>query len=224
MSPPLNLLLIEDDRMLADAICAAIRQQPWVVDHAGDAAAARTALVDHAYSAVLLDIGLPKGSGIDVLRFLRDRFDATPVIVLTARGQLSDRIQGLDAGADDYLVKPFQLGELLARIRAVIRRAEGQVVGSISNGNVTLDPRRRAVTQRGVPVALSAHEYQLLLALLTRAGRIVTRDELERAVYGDTAAVGSNTVSVFIHQLRKKMGDGVIRTVHGHGYTMGDSP
>lgn len=217
----MNLLLVEDDRMLADAICAAMAQQAWTVDCAGDAHAARTALVDHAYSAVLLDIGLPKGSGLDVLRFLRDRFDATPVIVLTARGQLTERIQGLDAGADDYLVKPFQLGELLARVRAVIRRAEGQVVGLLSSGDVVLDPRRRAVTHKGIPVALSGHEYQLLLALLARAGHVVTREELERAVYGDIAAVGSNTVSVFIHQLRKKMGDGVIRTVHGHGYTIG---
>lgn len=219
----MNLLLVEDDRMLADAIGAAIAQQGWAIAHTSDVAAARTALVDHAYSAVLLDLGLPKGSGLDVLRFLRDRFDATPVIVLTARGQLTDRIQGLDAGADDYLVKPFQVAELLARVRAVIRRAEGQVVGLLTCGDVVLDPRRRSVTHKGMPTALSAHEYQLLLALLTRAGHVVTRDELERAVYGDTAAVGSNTVSVFIHQLRKKMGEGVIRTVHGHGYTIGEA-
>lgn len=219
----MNLLLVEDDAMLARAICDGIRQQQWSVDHAGDAPAARTALVDHAYTAILLDIGLPKGSGLDVLRFLRDRFDATPVIVLTARGQLSDRIQGLDAGADDYLVKPFQLGELLARLRAVIRRAEGQVVGQLTQGDITLDPLRRVVSQAGKPVALSAHEYQLLLSLFKRAGRVVSREELERAVYGDTAAVGSNTVSVFIHQLRKKLGDGVIRTVHGQGYTTGEA-
>lgn len=221
MSAAVNLLLVEDDTMLAQAICDGIRQQGWTVDHAPDVGRARTALVDHAYIAVLLDIGLPKGSGFDVLRFVRERFDPTPIIVLTARGHLSDRIRGLDAGADDYLVKPFQLGELLARLRAVLRRSEGNVVGVLAQGNVCLDPLRRHVTLNGEGVAVSAHEYQLLLALLKRVGHVVSRDELERAVYGDTASVGSNTVSVFIHQLRRKLGDGVIRTVHGQGYTMG---
>jgi two-component system OmpR family response regulator len=219
-----NLLLVEDDTMLAEAICDGVRQHAWDIDHVGNAGAAKAALADHAYAAVLLDIGLPGESGLTVLRFLRERYDTIPVVVLTARGQLSDRIRGLDAGADDYLVKPFQLGELLARVRAVTRRSEGQVVPSLSHGNVVLDPVKRRVTRGGEPVALSAHEYQTLFALLKRVGHVVTRDDLERAIYGDRAAVGSNTVSVFVHQLRRKLGDDVITTVHGHGYTMGGVP
>jgi two-component system, OmpR family, response regulator len=219
-----NLLLVEDDTMLAEAICDGVRQHQWRIDHVGSAGAAKAALVDHAYAAILLDIGLPGDSGLTVLRFLRERYDTIPVILLTARGQLSDRIRGLDAGADDYLVKPFQLGELLARIRAVTRRSEGQVVATLSYGDVTLDPVKRRVTRAGEPVALSAHEYQTLLALLKRIGHVVTRDDLERAIYGDRAATGSNTVSVFVHQLRRKLGDSVITTVHGHGYTMGGAP
>jgi two-component system OmpR family response regulator len=217
----MNLLLVEDDAMLADAIRAGVRQQGWEIDHASNAASAKTALVDHAYKAVLLDIGLPGESGLTVLRFIRERYDTIPVIVLTARGQLSDRICGLDAGADDYLVKPFQLGELLARVRAVTRRSEGQVVASLRHGQLVLDPVKRRVTQGGEVVALSAHEYHMLSTLLKRVGHVVTRDELEIAIYGGRASVGSNTVSVFIHQLRRKLGEDVIKTVHGHGYTMG---
>lgn len=220
----MNLLLVEDDLMLAEAICDGVRQHAWAIDHASNATAAKTALVEHAYAAVLLDIGLPGESGLAVLRFLRERYDTVPVLMLTARGQLSDRIRGLDAGADDYLVKPFQLGELLARVRAVTRRSEGQVVPTLSHGEVVLDPVKRRVTRRGEAVLLSAHEYQVLLTLLKRMGHVITRDDLERAIYGDRAAVGSNTVSVFVHQLRRKLGDDVITTVHGHGYTIGGSP
>lgn len=217
----MHLLLVEDDRMLAQAICDGVVQCAWTVDHVRDALSAKAALVDHAYAAVLLDIGLPGESGFSVLRAIRERFDPTPVIVLTARGQLSDRIRGLDAGADDYLVKPFQLDELLARVRAVARRSEGTVVPILSCGELSLDPVKRRVTHAGIPVSVSAHEYLMLLTLLRRAGHIVTREELESAIYGGRAVVGSNTVSVFVHQLRKKLGDAVITTVHGHGYRMG---
>jgi len=223
-SLPVYLLLVEDDAMLAEAICDGVRQHSWDIDRVGDALAARAALIDHPYTAVLLDIGLPGDSGLTVLRFLRERYDTIPVIVLTARGQLSDRIRGLDAGADDYLIKPFELGELLARVRAVTRRSEGQVVPLLSYRDVVLDPVKRKVTKGNEPVALSAHEYRVLLALLKRPGHVVTRDDLEKAIYGDSAAVGSNTVSVFIHQLRRKLGDDIINTVHGHGYTMGGAP
>ncbi|MGO4701393.1 response regulator transcription factor [Dyella sp. 2RAB6] len=218
------LLLVEDDAMLGEAICDGIREQGWAVDRVNDAGSARAALIDHPYTAVLLDIGLPGDSGLTVLRFLRERYDAIPVLVLTARGQLSDRIRGLDAGADDYLVKPFQLGELLARVRAVARRSDGLVVPTLRHGEVVLDPVRRRVTKDGEAVALSAYEYRMLLTLLQRAGHVVTRDELEKAIYGDRAVVGSNTVSVFVHQLRRKLGDDLIATVHGHGYTLGEAP
>lgn len=217
----MHLLLVEDDAMLAQAICDGMRQHAWDIDHVGSAGAAKAALVDHAYSAVLLDIGLPGESGLAVIRFMRERYDVTPVIVLTARGQLSERIRGLDAGADDYLVKPFQFDELMARVRAVTRRSEGRVVSVLRHGDVALDPASRRVTRDGEWVPLSAHEYRLLLALMERSGRIVTRDYLEELLYGGRSDVGSNSIAVFVHQLRRKLGDGVITTVHGHGYMVG---
>jgi two-component system, OmpR family, response regulator len=218
-----HLLLVEDDFMLADAICDGIRQNAWSVDHSTDAASARLALIEHAYSAVLIDIGLPGASGLTVLKALRGRYDATPVIILTARGQLSERIRGLDAGADDYLVKPFQFDELLARVRAVTRRSEGRVVPVFTYKDIQLNRSKRTVTRAGVRVPLSAHEYHTLLALLERPGHIVTRSYLETAVYGNNSAIESNTIAVFVHQLRRKLGEHLIKTVHGHGYVIEDS-
>jgi two-component system OmpR family response regulator len=217
----MHLLLVEDDRMLAEAVCAGASQIGWRIDHVGDAAGARLALVDHNYSAVLLDVGLPGDSGLTVLRALRGRYDPTPVLMLTARGQLSERIQGLDAGADDYLVKPFQFDELWARVRAVIRRSEGRVVPVVTHGDVSIDRSKRVVTRGGTEVPLSAHEYRTLLALLARPGHVVTRNQLQDVVYGTSSTIESNTIAVFIHQLRRKLGDDVIRTVHGHGYVIG---
>ncbi len=209
--------------MLAEAICDGIGQHGWRIDWAGNAAAAKAALVDHPYSAVLLDIGLPGESGLAVLKVMRERYDATPVIVLTARGLLSERIRGLDAGADDYLVKPFSFDELLARLRAVTRRSRGQVVSLLSHGDVELHPAKRQVTKAGARVALSAHEYRLLLALMRRSGHVVTREYLEDAVYEGRVEVGSNTVSVYVHQLRRKLGENLITTVYGQGYMVGEA-
>lgn len=217
----MHLLLVEDDTMLAEAIADGGRQSAWSIDHVGDAAGARLALIDHAYSAVLLDIGLPGESGLSVLKALRGRFDPTPVLMLTARGQLSERIQGLDAGADDYLVKPFQFDELWARVRAVIRRSEGRVIPIFQQGAIRLDRAKRVVTRDGADVPLSAHEYRTLLALLERPGHVVTRDHLQDVVYGTASTIESNTIAVFIHQLRRKLGDGFITTVHGRGYRVG---
>jgi two-component system OmpR family response regulator len=152
---------------------------------------------------------------------MRGRYDPTPVLMLTARGQLSERIHGLDAGADDYIVKPFQFDELWARVRSVIRRSQGRVIPVFSHGDIEVDRSRRVVSKAGVEVTLSAHEYRTLLALLERPGRVVTRDHLQDAVYGNASAVESNTIAVFIHQLRRKLGDDLIRTVHGHGYVVG---
>ena len=219
----MQLLLVEDDEMLALALQAGLEREGYRVDVAGDAPAARLALTDHGYDAVLLDLGLPGGSGLQVLRGVRDRYDTTPVLILTARDKLSDRIAGLDAGADDYLVKPFQPDELGARLRAVLRRAQGRVAPVLSVKTVRLDPARRAVTQRDEPVSLSVHEYRTLLALMERSGRIVTRHQLEEAVYGGDSTIESNTVAVYVHQLRRKLGDDLIVTVHGHGYRMGDA-
>ncbi|WP_114999617.1 response regulator transcription factor [Xanthomonas campestris] len=220
----MHLLLVEDDTMLADAICDGVRQQSWTIDHVGTAAAARTALVEHHYTAVLLDIGLPGDSGLTVIRYMRGHYDPTPVIALTARGQLTDRIRGLDAGADDYLVKPFQFDELMARVRAITRRSQGRVVPLLTQGEVSVDPSSRKVTRNGKWVALSAHEYRLLLALMERAGRVVTKEQLEEGVYGGPSEGGSNMIAVYVHQLRRKLGDEAISTIYGQGYMIGQAP
>ena len=219
----MQLLLVEDDEMLSRALRAGLERDGYQVDVAADAPAARLALTDHGYAAVLLDLGLPGGSGLQVLRGVRDRYDTTPVLILTARDKLSDRIAGLDAGADDYLVKPFQPDELGARLRAVLRRAQGRVAPVLAVKAVRLDPARRSVTLRDEPVPLSVHEYRTLLALMERSGRVVTRHQLEEAVYGGDSTIESNTVAVYVHQLRRKLGDDLIVTVHGHGYRMGDA-
>lgn len=218
----MQLLLVEDDTMLAQALAACLMRAGYRIDHAADAPAARLALSDHAYAAVLLDLGLPGGSGLSVLKGVRERYDITPVIILTARDQLSDRIAGLDAGADDYLVKPFQPDELAARLRALLRRAQGRVAPVLSARSIRLDPATRRVTRDDVPVSLSLHEYRTLLALMERSGRVVTRAQLEEAVYGGESAIESNTVAVYVHQLRRKLGDDLITTVHGHGYKLGE--
>ncbi|MEJ2789604.1 MULTISPECIES: response regulator transcription factor [unclassified Pseudoxanthomonas] len=218
-----RLLLVEDDRMLGDALAAALAQDGWSIDRAEDASTARLALVDHGYTAVLLDLGLPRGSGLDVLAALRQRYDTTPVLIITARDQLSDRVRGLDAGADDYIVKPFETGELGARLRAVVRRTQGRVAPVLRHGDIVLDPADRSVRQQGRPIKLGVHEYRTLLALMERPGRVIARETLESLVYGGDGAIESNTIAVYIHQLRKKLGDGVIATVHGFGYRLGES-
>ena len=217
-----SILLVEDDRMLSEAVASALRQDAWHVDAAYDARSAQIALVDHAYAALLLDLGLPGGSGIDVLHALRGRYDPTPALVITARDQLRDRIHGLDAGADDYIVKPFQIDELLARLRAVVRRSTGRVAPVLHYGNISVDPARRVVTRAGKPVRLSVHEYRTLLALMERQGRVVARAHLEDVIYGGSASIESNTIAVYIHQLRRKLGESLIATVHGYGYRLGE--
>jgi len=218
-----SILLVEDDRMLGDALTAALAQDGWHADRSEDAASARVALIDHAYVAVLLDLGLPKGSGLDVLSAMRARYDATPVLIITARDQLSDRIRGLDSGADDYIVKPFQRDELLARLRAVVRRSQGRVAPVLRWRDVVLNPAERSVTRAGERVSLGAHEYRTLLALMESQGRVVSRDFLEDRLYGGNGTIESNTVAVYIHQLRRKLGEEVVVTVHGYGYRLGDA-
>ncbi|MEZ0471778.1 response regulator transcription factor [Luteimonas salinilitoris] len=217
-----SVLLVEDDRMLGDALAAALAQDGWRADRSEDVAAARLALVDHAYVAVLLDLGLPRGSGLDVLAAMRARYDTTPVLIITARDQLSDRIRGLDSGADDYIVKPFQRDELLARLRAVVRRSRGRVAPQLRWRDVVLDPAERSVTRGGTPVPLGVHEYRTLLALMECQGRVLDRERLEDRIYGGDGAIGSNTVAVYIHQLRRKLGGDIVVTVHGYGYRLGD--
>ncbi|ALN89036.1 MULTISPECIES: response regulator transcription factor [Lysobacter] len=220
----MKILLVEDDVMLAEAVRAGLTDDGWRVEWVGDAPQAKTALVDHDFDAVVLDVGLPGGSGLGVLSTLRNRYDATPVLIVTARDKLSERIAGLDAGADDYIVKPFQFDELCARLRAVMRRSQGRVSPVLSCGTVVLDPARRLVTRDGEPVALSGHEFRTLMLLLERQGRAVTREQLEEAVYGSSGTIESNTIAVYVHQLRRKLGEQLIVTVHGYGYRIGGGP
>jgi two-component system OmpR family response regulator len=223
MEAAVRILLVEDDVMLAEAVRAGLEQQEWRVDWLADAASARLALMDHSYTAILLDLGLPRGNGLDLLKFVRSRYDTTPVLILTARDKLSERISGLDAGADDYLVKPFQLDELAARARAVLRRCQGRVLPVLTHRDVVMDPAKRIVTRAGESVTLGMHEYRTLLTLMENRGRALTRSQLEDAVYGGDGTIESNTIAVYIHQLRRKLGDDFINTVHGYGYRVGDA-
>lgn len=223
MEPTARILLVEDDVMLADAVRAGLKEQAWRVDWLADAASARLALIDHSYSAVLLDLGLPRGNGLELLKFVRSRYDTTPVLILTARDKLSERISGLDAGADDYIVKPFQLDELAARLRAVLRRCQRRVSPELRHRDVVVDPAKRLVTRAGEVVALSAHEYRTLLTLMESRGRALSRSQLEDAVYGGDGTIESNTIAVYIHQLRRKLGEDFINTVHGYGYRVGEA-
>ncbi|MBU1331052.1 MAG: response regulator transcription factor [Gammaproteobacteria bacterium] len=216
------ILLVEDDPMLGQALTAALGQEGWRVVHCKDAGSARASLVDHAFVAVLLDLGLPGGSGLEVLAKMRSRYDPTPVLIITARDLLSDRVRGLDAGADDYIVKPFQRDEMLARLRAVVRRSRGAVTPILHWRDVEIDPAARTVTRGGQRIDLSASEFRLLLALLESRGRPLSRDQLQDRLYGDDTAIGSNTVAVYVHQLRRKLGNDVVVTELGFGYRVGD--
>jgi len=222
--------------MIGESLRSALRLEGHAVDWVRDAAAADATLASERFDLVLLDLGLPPGvatapagraavhDGLDVLRALRARRDATPVIVLTARDARGDRVAGLDAGADDYLVKPFELDELNARIRAVLRRHGGRAEPVLSHGGVTLDPATRQVTRHGEPVLLSAREFAVLEALMARPGALLSRAQLEDRLYGWGEEIESNAVSVYIHQLRRKLGAGFIQNVRGVGYFVGPAP
>ena len=220
----MRLLLVEDDRMIGESLQRTLRLEGFAVDWVRDAAAADGTLASERFDLVLLDLGLPRGAqsgpadGLEVLRAMRARRDATPVIVLTARDARGDRVAGLDAGADDYLVKPFEFDELAARMRAVLRRHAGRAEPVLSQGGVTLDPAQRRVTLNGSPVLLSAREYAVLEALMARPGAVLSRSQLEDRLYGWGEEIESNAVSVYIHQLRKKLGADFIRNVRGVGY------
>ncbi len=227
----MRLLLVEDDRMIGESLRAALRLEGHAVDWVRDAAAATATLASERFDFVLLDLGLPDDgsgrgptrvdAGLDVLRSLRARGDLTPVIVLTARDALGDRVAGLDAGADDYLVKPFELDELGARMRAVQRRQAGRAVTALEHRGVTLDPATRQVTRDGTPVQLSAREFAVLEALMQRPGAMLSRAQIEDRLYGWGEEIESNAVSVYVHQLRRKLGADFIRSVRGVGYGLG---
>jgi DNA-binding response OmpR family regulator len=230
----MRLLLVEDDRMIGESLRGALRLEGYAVDWVRDLAAAQATLSSEQFDLVLLDLGLPTtgahgaetraGGGLELLRALRARHDATPVIVLTARDGPGDKVAGLDAGADDYLVKPFELDELAARIRAVLRRHSGRAEPALTFGGVTLDPATRQVTRDGAPVLLSAREFAVLEALMLRPGALLSRAQLEDRLYGWGEEIESNAVSVYIHQLRRKLGADFIQNIRGVGYFVGETP
>jgi two-component system, OmpR family, response regulator QseB len=214
----MRVLLVEDDGMIAQGLQTALRQAGFAVDWMRDGGSAAAALKTSAFDVVLLDLGLPHRDGIDVLRELRKRGDKTPVIILTARDEIQHRIAGLDAGADDYVVKPFDLDEVMARMRSVLRRVSGRGDSTIQHGDLRLDLAARTIERNGAAVSLSAHEYAVLEALLQRPGAVLSRSQLEDRLYGWDEQIGSNAVEVYIHGLRRKLGSEVIRTLRGVGY------
>jgi two-component system OmpR family response regulator len=214
----MRALLAEDDRMIGEAIVNALKDASYAVDWVRDGEAACDALDNHDYDVVLLDLGLPGKDGLAVLRSRRSRGDAAPVLVITARDAIDDRIMGLDAGADDYIVKPFDMGELLARMRAVVRRKAGSPHPILSNGRLSLDPATREASCDGAQVRLTAREFALLQALLVRPGAILSRAELADRLYGLGEEVESNAVEFLIHSLRRKLGADAIRNVRGLGW------
>lgn len=221
----MRILLVEDDALLGDALQAGLKQAGHAVDWTRDGIGAETALATGEYAAVVLDLGLPRKDGLTVLRNLRARKQALPVLILTARDTVDDRIRGLDAGADDYLVKPCDLGELNARLRALLRRASGQPAPVLAASGITLDPATHAVAYRGEPVELAAKEYALLLALMQQPGRALSRAQLEQHLYAWGDEIGSNAVEVYIHHLRRKLDAAAIRTLRGIGYVIAkDAP
>jgi DNA-binding response OmpR family regulator len=214
----MRALLVEDDRMIAESMRAALQRDGYAVDWVSDGERAASALQTSTFDIVLLDLGLPRRDGLSVLGELRSRHDTTPVIILTARDDVRSRIAGLDAGADDYLVKPFDLDELAARMRSVLRRRGGRAEPVIEHRGIRLNPVTREVTCNGEPVSLSAREYAVLEALIQRPGAVLSRSQLEDRLYGWGGEIESNAIEVYVHALRRKLGSDAIRTLRGVGY------
>ncbi len=219
----MRLLLVEDDSMIGESVRLGLRQDGFVVDWVQDGKAAELALANEPYALLLLDLGLPKKDGIEVLKNLRANRNTIPVLVLTARDAVADRIAGLDAGADDYLVKPFDLDELAARVRALLRRHSGRTESVVRYGDLILNPVTHQVHFREEAIALSAKEFSVLQALIDRPGAVLSRQQLEQHLYGWNEEVESNAIEVHIHNLRKKLGKDVIRNVRGVGYMVAKS-
>jgi DNA-binding response OmpR family regulator len=220
----MRILVVEDDPLLGDGIKAGLAQAGFAVDWVQDGIAAELALKAELPAAVVLDLGLPRLAGLELLRRLRARGNKTPVLILTARDAVEDRVRGLDGGADDYVVKPFDLHELAARLRALIRRAAGEAAPVLRVGAIELDPAARMVTFKGEPVELPAREYALLHALMLSAGRVLTREQLAERLYAWGEEIESNAIAVHIHHLRRKLAPQLIRTVRGVGYLMPRQP
>jgi len=216
----MRILLVEDDELLGEGLALALADAGHVVDWLKDGASGLAALEQEEFDVVLLDLGLPRMDGMAMLGRVRDRSNEVPVIILTARDTLDDRVSGLDAGADDYLVKPFEIDELHARLRAVARRRAGRSRTQVVHGDLELDPVARQAKWKGEPVDLRRREYDLLEMLVENAGRILSRDKLEQRLYGWQEEVESNAVEVHVHHLRKKLDPAFIRTVRGVGYVV----
>jgi two-component system response regulator QseB len=216
----MRVLLVEDDELLGEGTRKGLAQDGYTVDWVKDGEHANQALQAEKFDLVVLDLGLPKVPGIEVLQALRDRGETTPVLILTARESIEDRVKGLDSGADDYLTKPFDLHELLARLRALQRRFASRAAPVISHEGITLDPASHSVTYQGEPITLSRREFALLHILLENAGRVLSREHLTQSLYGWGEEVDSNALEVHVHNLRKRFGTDFIRTVRGIGYTV----
>jgi|SRR5450631_3902124 len=216
----MRILLAEDDTLLGDGLRAGLRQLGFLVDWVRDGVAAERELRAQVYAAAVLDLGLPLMDGLEVLASVRRQGVQIPVLVLTARDAVPDRVRGLDVGADDYVVKPVDMQELAARLRALVRRAHGQPQEQLSIQDVVLDPAARSVHKAGVPVSLPAREFDLLHALMLNAGRVLSREQLEQHLYSWGKEVESNAVQVHVHHLRRKLGSDLIQTVRGIGYML----
>ena len=218
----MRILLVEDDPMIGKTLHAALQQDRYTVDWVKDGQAAKLALdtADGAYALVLLDLGLPRKSGLDLLKEIRRAGNKVRVLIVTARDVVTDRVAGLDAGADDYLVKPFSLDELAARMRALLRRDVAREDNLLRNGDLVLDPAAHSVTRNAVAIDVSTREFALLAALLERPGTALSKSQLEERLYGWGEEVESNTVEVHVHNLRKKLGADAIRTIRGVGYVI----
>ena len=214
----MRLLLVEDDVMIGETVLDLLRQEQFAVDWVRDGEMAITAATTETYDLVILDLGLPKRDGLDVLRSLRSQRNRVPVLVATARDAIQQRVQGLDAGADDYVVKPYDMDELLARIRALLRRASGRAEPVYEHKGVAIHPATREVTLNGEPVSLSSREWAVLEPLLARPGMVLSRAQLEEKLYGWKEDISSNAVEVYIHGVRKKLGADLIQNVRGLGY------
>ena len=219
----MRVLLVEDDESLGEGIRTALRRAAYAVDWLRDGASALAAIRDGGIDLVVLDLGLPRVDGIEVIRAARRAGAAVPILVLSARERPADRTLGLDVGADDYLGKPFDTAELLARVRALIRRSAGRANPTLESGPLWLDPATLTASWKGRPLDLTRREFALLRVLMEQRGRPMARDAIQRHLYGWDADVASNAVDVHVHQLRRKLEPGIIRTVRGLGYALGDA-
>lgn len=214
----MRLLLVEDDELLGDAVKAGLTQFGYIVDWLRDGEAAKAALKSESFELIILDLGLPKLSGLAFLQYIRQEGNATPVIILTARETVTDRIKGLDSGADDYMTKPFDMNELSARVRALVRRSQGRADSTLQYRNITLDPAAHSVYVDDLMVNVPRREFALLQKLLENSGQVLSREQLMQSIYGWDEDVDSNALEVHIHNLRKKLNANFIRTIRGVGY------